>query len=542
MSWKKYFSFILFCIIFSGIQAQNINKDTSYLSRLIDEAWDAPISEKTLATATEILDLSQSLNYSEGISFGLEKRALYYEYLGHYEKAIIINQELYRYGQSINDEEVVFVANLGLADIFTSLKMEDEAVAYFKKCQKISERLKNPFFPFLIQNGLGRLYLALGDFANALDYFSKAKIIAEENKLKEDKIVVEANLGLTYAELGQAALAIPLSKKILREEQANGDSLEFTLSYANLAFVHQKNRNFKEAFMYYDSSLYYAQKFDLDEIRFLTYRDMSEAFEAKSDYPEALEYHQKYQLLKDTVLTNRTRRQTNELDKLFQKEKREKELLKKQNQVQELKTAKERLWFSIAALAALLLITSLIYFRKRDRAKRELKMQQMQQDLMKIQLQNETLKAEQLESELENKQADLTNLALDIARKNEFSTQLINQLDELQKTKTDAFKTKLRDINFFVTNHLRISEDLALLQTNVDYINQTFYKNLDAKFEKLSANDKYMLGLIRLNLSNKDIAVIKGISAGSAKVMRHRLRKKLGLKPEMDFASFLQGI
>ncbi|MEN0051229.1 MAG: LuxR C-terminal-related transcriptional regulator, partial [Bacteroidota bacterium] len=141
---------------------------------------------------------------------------------------------------------------------------------------------------------------------------------------------------------------------------------------------------------------------------------------------------------------------------------------------------------------------------------------------------------------LKSKEVDLTNLALDIARKNAFSKELIERLEKLQVVEKDKQENQLKDTIRFVNNHLSVGEDLALLQENIVDINQRFYEKLDDQFENLSSNDKYMLGLIRLNLSNKEIATIKGISPGSAKVLRYRLRKKLNLTPDVDFATFLR--
>jgi len=92
------------------------------------------------------------------------------------------------------------------------------------------------------------------------------------------------------------------------------------------------------------------------------------------------------------------------------------------------------------------------------------------------------------------------------------------------------------------TGQLQVSEDLETLQKNINEIGHEFYLNLDKKVGGLSANDKQLCGMIRLNMSNKEVATIKNISVKSAKMSRYRLRKKLGLKPEEDVVEFLRGI
>ena len=82
---------------------------------------------------------------------------------------------------------------------------------------------------------------------------------------------------------------------------------------------------------------------------------------------------------------------------------------------------------------------------------------------------------------------------------------------------------------------------MANLQNNIEQINHQFYENLD-NIAKLSQSEKQICGLIRMNLSNKQIALIRNTTTESAKVFRYRIRKKIGLQPEEDVVAFLQKI
>lgn len=149
-----------------------------------------------------------------------------------------------------------------------------------------------------------------------------------------------------------------------------------------------------------------------------------------------------------------------------------------------------------------------------------------------------------LKEQLENKNRDITNLSLDIIRKNNFSEEIKVKLNELEKVLPENLKQKLklRDLQLFTNSHLQLNDDLATLQINVDQVNQLFYEKLDALGKELSQTEKQLCGLILLNLSNKEISVIRKISANSAKVARYRLRKKLNLASDEDIVTFLQNI
>ncbi|MCB0622214.1 MAG: hypothetical protein KDC41_26670, partial [Saprospiraceae bacterium] len=88
--------------------------------------------------------------------------------------------------------------------------------------------------------------------------------------------------------------------------------------------------------------------------------------------------------------------------------------------------------------------------------------------------------------------------------------------------------------------HLKINEDIQEFQMNVETVNQDFFHRLNERFPELTSNEKQLCGLIRLNLSTKEIAAIRNITPRSAEMGRYRLRKKLHLQPEEEIQTFLQ--
>lgn len=58
----------------------------------------------------------------------------------------------------------------------------------------------------------------------------------------------------------------------------------------------------------------------------------------------------------------------------------------------------------------------------------------------------------------------------------------------------------------------------------------------------LSKTEQHLAGLLRMNLSTKDIALLKNITPGSVRLSKHRLRKKLDLPEGKELEHFLQEI
>ncbi|MEM9887237.1 MAG: tetratricopeptide repeat protein [Bacteroidota bacterium] len=530
---------IVFLVLCSK-QVQSQEVDTTYINSQIESIKRAAINQKTFEQAEIILDFSQQEKYIEGIRFALVHTGDYYLKVNAHEQALLSYQKLYELGEQEDRKDIVNTAYFGLGKVYDVMGRLEKAAEYFSKSETVSEMIEDEKCLACVYNSIGVLYLRQGNYETAIPYLTKAKSLI--NPKDEQKITAEINIniGIAYVQANQAERSLPYFESHLNLAKQSKDSLEFAPSYGNLAYAYQNVSDFEQAFTYYDSSLYYSNLFQQDETTYITYLDMSDAYNLKQDYQNALTYYKKHHTLKNKVLNEKNRQQINELEVKFETAQKERALIKKQKEVNDLVMARQKMWLLIGGLCASLIIMLLIFLKVKGDNQRKQKLMRVQEELVAIQLKNKELEADQLQKELENKSTDLTNLALDIARKNEFAQQLAKQLEDIQTAKGTNKKDQLNAITKFVKNHLKISEDLALLQSNVDEINASFYEKLEAKFGKLSPNDKYMLGLIRLNLSLKDIASIKNISPTSVKVNRYRLRKKLNLPTDVNFAKYLQ--
>jgi len=160
--------------------------------------------------------------------------------------------------------------------------------------------------------------------------------------------------------------------------------------------------------------------------------------------------------------------------------------------------------------------------------------------LSQAKLESQQKESTRLAEELERKNKDLTNFALDIARKNEFTKKMNEEVKKLKATsKLDEKDKILQDLIFKTTNHLKINADFEHFQTNVENVNHQFFESLTKAYPNLTTNEKHLCGLIRLNLTIKDISLIKNISPKSVEMNRYRLRKKLHLDSDVDLNAFL---
>jgi DNA-binding CsgD family transcriptional regulator len=70
-------------------------------------------------------------------------------------------------------------------------------------------------------------------------------------------------------------------------------------------------------------------------------------------------------------------------------------------------------------------------------------------------------------------------------------------------------------------------------------LNPNFFKEVQNKHPNLTKSDMKHCAYIKLNLSNKDVAVLNNVNPNSVQMARYRLKKKLKLKNDDDLYEYL---
>lgn len=162
---------------------------------------------------------------------------------------------------------------------------------------------------------------------------------------------------------------------------------------------------------------------------------------------------------------------------------------------------------------------------------------------MKNGLNEEKLKLEEserkrLQTELRNKNKDLTDFGIEITRKKEFTERVYKKLINLKKHRKMS-ATALNEVISFANSHMQIDKEIDYLQRNVESVNHKFVSVLKNDCPALTSSELHLASLLRLKFSTKEIAIIKNISPDSVKVMRYRIRKKLNLPTHKHLSEYM---
>ncbi|NUO02140.1 MAG: tetratricopeptide repeat protein [Saprospiraceae bacterium] len=426
------------------------------------------------------------------------------------------------------------------AILFVRMKKIEEAVKQLEEAARIFGQLRDTLKMAECIEQLGATYIQAGNPGKAKEQYKLALPLLERFGDKSHMRVVYGNYSNVFMLQNQPEKAIVYLQKSLAINQKSGDRGKKAQDLGDLGNAYVLLKNYDKAFACFQESLAIAQELNLLEVVFVTYSDMAEAYERMGNFREAYAYFKKYHALRDSAIGLETQAKIAELEALYESEKKELALQKSQN---ELANAKQSVRYHIVLVffaLFILFVLALIILKTRQDRTRKIKIYEAQEKNFQQELKLKELEQTQLSQRFAARQKDLTDLALDIDRKNDFVKVLLQKIEALSPNIQPSRLSELYALQQFILSYQQLDSQRNIFQKNIEELNHEFFEKLTARFGELTQSEKEVCGLLRLNLSNKEIALIKNISPNSAKMARYRLRKRLNLNEDDDIIAFLQ--
>ena len=533
--------FLAIFLLLPGLPA-NAQSERQTLCDRVDILRKKKYSENTVIEANSLLPVVRENADPELISDLLNWLSKYYTDVGDYERAMVLCSEAAAAARRTGDASRIANSELNIGNIYYRTGNNEQSTITFRPLVATFNALGDTLKASKVEARIALNYLAVGNLDTALHQLLSVRIKLRKHGLPNDWLRIDRNLGAIYAQMGMPERGLPYTRQSLITILAERDTFQFAPAYGNLAYTFQQLGNFERALTYYDSSLYYSRLQKQDAITYVTLLDMSEGYQTMGDYKSALKRFREYHIIQKSVLGENTLSRIAELKVLHETEQQQLALEASEQKVlaleREVRLRNHRLVLIVIGLLSSLLAALLIFRQWR----RDIRHRETQKKLIASELANERLASGLLSTQLENQQGDLTDFALDIERKNRFSKELADRLAGLRKMLPAQLRPQLDELIHFIDGHDQLNEHLEAVQGNVDQVNHEFHQKLRKAFPNLTSSDRTLAGLLRLNMTNKEVATNRGISTASAKMARYRLRKKLSLSSSDDIIAFLREI
>ncbi|HRK52801.1 MAG TPA: sensor histidine kinase [Cyclobacteriaceae bacterium] len=320
--------------------------------------------------------------------------------LGVYEESLSFSQQGLEWAKKANDINGVAYQLADIAIIYHEFKDFDKGVAYGKIC-----------FNTAVEGGADSMHKAICLNAIAInfdDWNKPDSALFYHFKIFElDPVPDSIDIKFTFNNIGNTLMKM---QQYVQAEQYLLTSLElarrinspytYAGSFTNLGQLKTKQKNFRQAGIYFDSALHYAlASKSLEKIRD-TYFDLYTFNKERGDLRQALAYQDKFYVLRDSIFKNERLKTVSELETKYQTSIKDNQILEQNAELVEREAQFNRAIIVAVFLIVLIGMLVIILLLNKSRFKRK---QELLEKELEIQLQEASIQAALSSQELERK-------------------------------------------------------------------------------------------------------------------------------------------
>lgn len=463
-----------------------------------------------------------------------------YQDVGDFEKALSYLLDALSYFENTDKKSATATVCMNLGNVYHQIDQDDEAEKYYLTSAEYFITTKDTNSMCMIYNNLGLMLRGQGDISRSTEYFLTALSGYEALGYLLGQSKVLTNLGGNYTRLENYAQAESLYVRSINVAIELGNPLELAISHFNRGEMFLHKREYGKAL----KSMRTAQEVGAESgnlsFNATNHLGLALAYEPLGQYKEALAEYKLYHALNDSIFNESKAKSLAEMQVKYEIALKNKEI---ENLEQQNKLDRQGKWGLIVLLVLLSVIGLLIVLRQRSMIRREKLLKEKDREVHLIQAalaESEIKSAEAskqlLQEELNYKTREITNLAMNIVRRNDLLEVMDRELKELRKG-TD--EKKLKDLSILVSQTLSVEKERQEFQIFIQETQQNFFMKLEGQFPNLSQKEKRLCAMVRLGLSSKEIAAVFNIETSSVEVSRYRLRKKMALTTNEGLKEFL---
>lgn len=398
------------------------------------------------------------------------------------------------------------LTNIGL--VYKDLKEYDKAKEAFEKCIAIDSQYQDTFGLALDYNHIGIAFRHKKKHAEARKSFYRSLALSEQLNDDLQKSIVFNNLGLVESDEGNYEEAVKYLKSALDIKRRLGLEFEITISLNFLAEVYLKRGDARNALRTGEEALVLASGVGARDQISLALQNMSGAYEQQGNVDKAFTLFKEFKVYQDSLISESRTRQISEMEALYEKDKKEKQIasLTISNQQKELRQNRYLAGLVFAVLIGTIVIAALRYRMKKNRQLTEAKIRSYESELQHF-TQNVLDK---------NKRIEELNSALELT-KIEISAACPSQTVKMDRLMQSTILTQEEWIEF---------------KRLFNQVYPGFLTSVRLTYKDLTETEERLMVLAKLNLHTKEMAAMLGISSDSVNKSRYRLRKKLNINVE----------
>ena len=320
---------------------------------------------KSLDYFGQSLQLREQLNDTINIVKTLNNLGVISQITGDFQKALeYLNRSLI-FKLDLNDTLSIAKTLNNIGVIYKDVKEFEDAKKFLSQALDSYLAVDDRSGIAAAYNNLGQVFEAQEEADSAMFYLLKSLEIKRE--IDDERGIANTlnNLAILYHTQGDDQQAEELFMEAVEIRRRIGDAFGLASSLNYLGNLYLQQGKYQESSAFFFESNGIAQEENLSGIQQRNYAGLSQLYEKTGEPLKALEFYKKYSDAKDAVFNHDLNMQIADLNVQYEteKSKRELELYRQENEIQELKIAnsqKERIQF-IAGIISLFFASVLVF-------------------------------------------------------------------------------------------------------------------------------------------------------------------------------------
>ncbi|HLP14131.1 MAG TPA: tetratricopeptide repeat protein [Flavobacteriales bacterium] len=264
------------------------------------------------------------------------------------EKALEVLFEQLNYAAKSHSKDFLAISDADLDIAYHQFKSGNypEALKHALASEEWAQKTNDNLQLLDCYNTIGACYNATKNLVEAIKWYEKAIAILEKTGENKNFLGnIYTNTGVSYYELGDYEKGLDYKKRGLKICQELNDHECIMNNFIAIGIdLVEKDKNYKEGIVYLKQAEALAEEHGSMYSNQYIYKGLYQSYNAIDDHKNAFEYLQKYQGVKDTMMSTEKQGQMSELEAKYESGKKqdEIELLNRNRKIQELVLLKSR--------------------------------------------------------------------------------------------------------------------------------------------------------------------------------------------------------
>lgn len=428
---------------------------------------------------------------------------------GNYTKGLEYNLQSLRIYEITNDKKSMSRAYNNISALYEHTQDYDKAIEYAEKAIQLKKEIEDFASLGNSYSNLGNVYAIKKDYTKALQLYEEATQNGKKYNNTELLANNYTNIGYMYWEQGLFEKSLENYQWALDLDKQLGNEHGVALSLMNVASIEKEMKKYTEALRHLEESLSILKKVKAKDDEKKALNDLADLYATMGQYEKAFRTHQKFVVVKDSVLSEQKTKQIAELRTQYETEKKEQE-----NKLLQSENERKRLWLYLLITAFLLLLIISIFI---------------------VKLKHNQIKGKQMKLDLQAK--ELISFTQSLIEKDNFIDEIRQELSQMQH---EINKSKIENVEQLLTTKLSTENDWVRFKQRFEVLYPDFFMNLQKQFPQLSPTEVKICAIEKLGIKDAEAGDILGVNPESVKKSRYRLRKSLSDTEKLALKSFIE--